>query len=92
MYDVVLASQPRYRDGENTLRISWDPVRRKMRFRYDRFFASLDTMTKEVDDEASTEVLREFLAYKFGVYRRKKEPNPPPKPTPSRDRPADESS
>ena len=71
MFDVIFTDRPRYRNGENTLRVSWNPQEKKMRFCYDRLYASTDRTIKEVSAEDSIETLREFLAYKLGVYRKK---------------------
>ena len=70
MFDVVIADRPRYRNGENTLHVSWNSDEKLMRFRYHRLYASTDVMEKVVTEEQSIEILREFLAYKFGVYRK----------------------
>jgi hypothetical protein len=75
MFDVIFTDRPRYRNGENTLHVSWNPQEKKMRFRYDRLYASTDETIKEVREEDSIETLREFFAYKFGVYRKRTESN-----------------
>ncbi len=72
MFDLVISDRPEVRSGENTLRLSLDPKKRIMHFRYNRLFGSTDVMEKAVSIEDSVETLREFLAYKFGVHRNKK--------------------
>ena len=74
MHDVVFSDRPSYRNGENTLRVSWNPDEKKMRFCYDRLYASTDAMINEVSENNSIETLRGFLAHKFGVYRARKTP------------------
>ncbi len=81
MFDLVLSDRPEVRSGENTLRVSVSLEEKTVTFRYDRLYGSADSAVKSVAGEDSVEVLREFLAYKFGVYRKKKEPNQAPEPT-----------
>ena len=72
MFDVVFTDRPVQRAGENSLAVSWNPQEKKMLFTYHRLDASTDVMRKEVSEGDSIETLREFFAYKFGVYRPKK--------------------
>lgn len=69
MFDLIISDRAEVKSGENTLRVSVSE--RKVTFRYDRIFGSTDSDEKTVPVADSVEMLREFLAYKFGIYRKR---------------------
>ena len=71
---VISVCSPAQR-GENVLYVSWIPKDATVGFRYERLSASTDWVEKTVQECDAVETLREFLAYKFGVYRKAKSPN-----------------
>lgn len=74
MFDLMISDRAEVTSGENTLRVSVS--QKKVTFRYDRISGSTDSDEKTVPVADSVEMLREFLAYKFGVYRKKKDAQP----------------
>jgi hypothetical protein len=76
MFDLIISDRSPVQCGENTLAVSWISKEKKIKFHYHRLYASTDDMEKVVPEGESIEMLREFLTYKFGVYRKKKNEQP----------------
>jgi hypothetical protein len=70
MAELVLSNQENFKWGENALHIASDSRTKKIKFTYYRLYASNDQMIKEVEEAEAQETLREFLGYKFGLYRK----------------------
>jgi hypothetical protein len=75
MHDLVISDQENPTRKDHRLAIGCIFGKKKMRFVYSRQPGSTDKMIKEVEEELAEETLREFLAYKFGVYREPEKPD-----------------
>jgi len=70
MFDLVISDSHETSDSDDYLTITWNAKEDSMLFRYNRQRFSSDIDEKLVSREHSIETLREFLAYKFGIYRK----------------------
>jgi hypothetical protein len=69
MHDLVITDRKEFDWDHHTLCVSLDFPTRKLHFEYARHWASTDRMKKIAEESEAIEVLRQFLAYKFGVHR-----------------------
>ena len=72
MHDLVITDQEEFDWDHHTLRVSLDFHTKKFHFEYARHSGASDRMTKEAEESGAIEVLRQFMAYKFGVHRSQK--------------------
>jgi hypothetical protein len=72
MHDLVITDHEEFDWDHHTLRMSLDFHSKKFHFEYIRHAGASDRMKKEAEESAAIEVLRQFLAYKFGVHRPQK--------------------
>jgi hypothetical protein len=71
MHDLVISDQENPNTDRKVHRLAIGCIfgKKKVRFVYSRQPGSTEEMIKEVEEDLAEETLREFLAYKFGVYR-----------------------
>ncbi|HRE84157.1 MAG TPA: hypothetical protein PLN52_24140 [Opitutaceae bacterium] len=72
MHDLVITDREEFDWDHHTLRISLDFHTKKFHLEYTRHSGASDRMKKEAEESQAIEVLRQFLAYKFGVHRPRK--------------------